>query len=178
MKAALREILWTIVFALIIYGVISVTTQEYRIEQTSMYPTVEPGERLVISKVSYRLHEPERGDIITLHPPHNPDGIPYIKRIIGLPNETIEIKNGITYINDVLLEEPYVVEIRDELYEAMVIPDGHYYVIGDNRPVSSDSRNWGTVPQENIIGKAWIRYWPPSEWSKAPNYSWALVPEG
>ncbi|MCD6358972.1 MAG: signal peptidase I [Dehalococcoidia bacterium] len=175
MKTLFREILWTIIFALIIYGVIGITTQEYRIEQTSMYPTIKPGERFVISKVSYRLHEPERGDIIILRPPLNPEAVPYIKRIVGLPNETIEIKEGITYINGMRLEEPYVKKMSELSCEAVMIPDGDYYVMGDNRYASSDSRNWGMLPAENIIGKAWLCYWPPNKLGKAPNYSPVLV---
>ena len=176
MKSALREILWTIVFALIVFAIIVFTTEMYKIWQTCMLPNIEPGERLVISQMSYRLHDPERGDIITFHPPQDPT-ITYIKRIVGLPNETIEIRDGSTYINGMRLEEPYLREPMTQPFEAVTIPPGHYFVMGDNRNVASDSRTWGTLPRENIIGKAWLCYWPPGRIGKAPNYSnYSLVP--
>ena len=176
-KAILHEIIWIVVFALIIYGGLSFTVQHYRIEQTCMIPNIDPGERLAISKISYRVHDPERGDIITLHPPQDPASIPYIKRIIGLPNETIEIKDGATYIDGARLEEPYLQEPMDQPFEAVTIPPDHYFVMGDNRCVSADSRSWGAVPRENIIGKAWLRYWPLDRIGRAPNYSPASEPE-
>lgn len=177
LKSALREVAWTIIFALIILAIITFTTDMYRVYQTCMVPNIEPGDRLIVSEMSYRLHDPERGDIITLHPPQDPT-ITYIKRIVGLPGETIEIRDGVTCINGTPLEEPYLKEPMTQPFEAVTIPPGHYFVMGDNRDVAADSRVWGTLPRENIIGKAWLRYWPPGRLGRAPNASPVLVPQG
>lgn len=131
-----------------------------------MYPNFHDNEYLLTDKLSYRLGEPGRGDVIVFKAPKNQE-YDYIKRIIGLPGEEIEIRNGKLYINDKLLDESYLPEeyitsggsFWREGLEAPV-PQEQYFVLGDNRSHSSDSREWGTVPLENIIGKAWLRYWP------------------
>jgi signal peptidase I len=173
-RAVIREILWVIFLVAIISGLFSITIQTRYIEQTCMLPTIKPGERLVIEKVSYHFHEPQRGDIIILKPPQNPKSAPFIKRIIGLPNETIEIKEGAVYINGSRLEEPYIKEPILQPFPPLTIAPHHYFVMGDNRNGSSDSRSWGTLPRQNIIGRAWIRYWPPNKWGVAPNYTPAV----
>jgi len=137
-----------------------------------MEPTLqEEGQRLIISKITYLFHEPERGDIIVFHPPHKPkDEPPYIKRIIGLPGDTIEIKGGAVYINGSKLYEPYVKNPPNYTIAKLTIPENEYFVLGDNRPVADDSHNGWTVKREDIIGKAWLSIWPPSKWGLAPNY--------
>lgn len=131
-----------------------------------MYPNFHNNEYLLTNKLSYRLGKPGRGDVVVFKAPKNQE-YDYIKRIIGLPGEEIEIRSGKLYINDKLLDESYLPsEYRTsggsfwrEGLETPV-PEGQYFVLGDNRSHSSDSREWGTVPLENIIGKAWLRYWP------------------
>ena len=108
------------------------------------------------------------------HPPNSPKAT-LIKRIIGLPGESVEIKMGEVYIHKgdkvIVLDEPYIVQSTQGNFNGSTIPDEHYFVLGDNRNNSGDSRSGWTVPQENIIGKAWISIWPPDEWGLAPNYS-------
>jgi len=161
------DIIETVVLALAIFVIIYLfLLQPHQVRGNSMYPNFHDNEYLLTDKLSYRLGEPGRGDVIVFKAPKNQE-YDYIKRIIGLPGEEIEIRNGKLYINDKLLEESYLPaeyitsggNFWREGLEAPV-PEGQYFVMGDNRSHSSDSREWGTVPLENIIGKAWLRYWP------------------
>ncbi|MBM2811566.1 MAG: signal peptidase, partial [Chloroflexi bacterium] len=107
--------------------------------------------------------EPARGDIVVFRFPQQPDK-DFIKRIIAVPGDTVEVRAGRVYLNGDLQDEPYI--RRGATYErqSQVVPDGNYFVLGDNRPNSSDSHVWGYVPADNLIGKAWFAYWPPDEW--------------
>lgn len=141
------------------------------IPSDSMFPTLEIGDRLVIEKVSYHLHPPQQGDIIVFQPPEvlQTQGYPrkqaFIKRIIGLPGEKLDIQNGQVYINDRAILEEYIAEPPNySLYQPVIIPDRQYFVMGDNRNNSNDSHVWGFLPQENIIGRAFLRFWPLSKW--------------
>ena len=173
MRASLREILVTLVLAVVIVFLIQTTVQSCPIVGSCMEPTLqEEGQRLLISKVVYHFHEPERGDIIVFHPPHKPQKTPpYIKRIIGLPGDTIEIKEGVVYIDGSQLYEPYVKNPANYTVPEREIPENEYFVLGDNRPNADDSHNGWTVSRQDIIGKAWLSIWPPSKWGLAPNYS-------
>jgi len=140
-----------------------------------MEPSLEEGQRLLVNKAVYKFHEPERGDVIVFHPSHNP-GDEYIKRIIGLPGESVEIKQGTVYIhkqdgNVLPLDELYIKEVPSRPFNGNTIPENEYFVLGDNRNNSNDSRNGWTVKREDIIGKAWLSIWPPSTWGLAPNYA-------
>jgi len=139
-----------------------------------MYPSFHDGQQLLVNKVVYRFHEPERGDVIIFHPPNNEQG-DYIKRIIGLPGESVEIGEGIVYIHKedgtvLPLDEPYIAEAVRLPFKGEKIPENEYFVLGDNRNNSSDSRNEWTLPRQNIIGKAWLSIWPPDKWGLAANY--------
>jgi signal peptidase I len=139
-----------------------------------MEPNYWENEWLIVNKLAYTCGEPQRGDIIVFHPPV-PSSRPYIKRIIGLPGESVEIINGIIYIHQadgstIILDEPYIKESFTTNYNISIIPEGEYFVMGDNRNNSSDSRNGWTVSEEKIVGRAWISIWPPSLWGAAPNY--------
>jgi signal peptidase I len=141
-----------------------------------MEPSIQIDQRILISKVGYYFHEPERGDIITFYQHGNREAVPFIKRIIGLPGESVEIKQGIVYIhkidgNVLPLDEPYIKEAPSEPFKGDTIPENEYFVLGDNRNNSGDSRIGWTVKREDIIGKAWLSIWPPGEWGLAPNYS-------
>jgi len=137
------------------------------IPSNSMIPTLDIGDRLAIEKVSYHFNPPTTGDIIVFEPPeilqlqgYSKDQA-FIKRIIGLPGQTIDIKNGVVYIDDRPLEEDYIAELPDYLWQGPVkIPEDQYFVMGDNRNNSNDSHIWGFLPKENIIGRAVFRFWP------------------
>lgn len=138
----------------------------------SMLPTLEVNDRLMVEKVGYRLRSPERGDIVVFWPPDNVamicQGQPapskpkdaFIKRVVGLPGDKIEVKDGSVYINSQLLQENYTREPSRYLLEPQTVPPGSYFVLGDNRNNSCDSHMWGAVPGDNIIGRAAFRFWP------------------
>lgn len=171
MKTLLYEIIGTLLIGITIFILFQLSIQYSIVEMSSMEPNLHDGQRLLVSKLAYKFGEPQRGDIIIFKPPHidNPDK-DYIKRIIGLPGETVEITNGVVYINDVLLEEPYIKDPAKSSLAKRTIPEGEYFVLGDNRNNSNDSRSGWTVPLEDIVGKAWLSIWPPETWGTAPNY--------
>ncbi len=162
-----RELLGTIVPALLIAIAIHLfLAQATRVEGYSMEPTLFGHQRLIIEKVSYRLHQPDRGDIVVLRV----DGFPelLIKRVVGLPGETLEMRDGVVYINGKPLDEPYLVRPARGDYSPVKIPEGYVFVMGDNRNNSSDSRVFGPVPIDHIVGHAWMRYWPLQDLSLMP----------
>ena len=176
MKHLLRDILAPILLAVAIFFLLHTFVPSYVIASPSMVPSLQVNQRILVNKIVYNFHEPERGDIITFYPQGDREAIPYIKRIIGLPGETVEIKQGVVYIHKedgtvLPLDEPYIKESPGQPYYGDAIPDNEYFVLGDNRNNSSDSRTGWTVKREDIIGKAWISIWPPQEWGLAPNYS-------
>lgn len=177
MKAFIREFLAVLALAIAIFFLIQAAVQSSVVVFSSMEPNLHSGQRLLISKVVYKFHEPERGDIIVFPNPNNQDE-DYIKRIIGLPGETIEIKGGVVYINGLELDEPYIKDPSSRSFEKQEIPENEYFVLGDNRNNSTDSRTGWTVPRESIVGKAWLSTWPPGEWGLAPNYSPVLTAVG
>ncbi len=124
----------------------------------SMQPNLMPAERLVIEKISYRFHEPARGDIVVLALPEMSELL--IKRIVALPGETIEIRDGEVWIDGHPLEEPYVFNRDGTWYGPVTLGPEMYFVLGDNRGNSNDSRVFGPVPRQAIVGRAWLRYWP------------------
>ena len=170
MKSFFREILVTVILAIAMFFGLQAAIDSVVIPSPSMEPTLQIGQRLIVSKVSFLFHEPERGDIVTFHPPQQPENAtPLIKRIIGLPGESIEIKDGTVYIhngdgNMLQLDEPYIAEQARSTFVGGTIPENEYFVLGDNRNNSDDSRRGWTLPQENIIGKAWLTIWPPGRW--------------
>jgi len=172
MKTFRRDILIILALAVAIVLIIQATIQLSPVIGSSMEDGLQrEGQRLLISKIAYDFHEPERGDIIVFHPPHKPkDSISYIKRIIGLSGDTIEIKGGMVYVNDSQLYEPYVKNTPYYTVTELTIPENEYFVLGDNRPLSDDSHDGWTVKREDIIGKAWLSIWPPNTWGLAPNY--------
>ncbi|NMA53005.1 MAG: signal peptidase I [Peptococcaceae bacterium] len=134
------------------------------IPSESMLPTLNIGDRLLIDKISFHFCGIDRGDLIVFEaPPSSGLQEAMIKRVIGLPGDTIAIKNGLVYINGDPLDEPYELEKPKDDYQAVVIPENSLFVMGDNRNDSFDSRYWGTVPDELIIGKAVARFYPFSE---------------
>jgi signal peptidase I len=168
-RAVLREIGLTLIVAVVIFLVLQATVQSFVIVGSSMYPNFEEGERLLINKVVYKFRQPESGEVIIFHPPANQQA-DYIKRVIALPGETVEVKDGVVYINGCQLDEPYIKEPPTYTLDERKIPENEYFVLGDNRNSSNDSHGGWTVPRENIIGKAWLSFWPPREWGLVVNY--------
>jgi signal peptidase I len=168
-RSLLREVLETILLTVIIFLVLNITTGRFQVRGSSMEPTLHNGQYLMVSKLIYWVHPPERGDVIVFHPPNNSDD-DYIKRIVGLPGERVEIQEGRVLVEGILLEEPYIA--NPGFYSGTWnLEDEEYFVLGDNRRNSSDSHTWGVFPRENIIGKAWLCYWPPDKWSLVAHYA-------
>lgn len=140
--------------------------EPHRVSGSSMVPNFHDGDYIITNKLSMRFALPQRGEVIILQNPRNTDQV-FIKRVIGLPGEQIKIDRGKVYVNRQVLDEPYLPtnlatppESFLEEGEEIVVPNGQYFVMGDNRHASSDSREWGPVKLELIIGQAWMRYWP------------------
>lgn len=169
--AVLREVGETIILTLIIFLLIQTVIRNFRVVGTSMVNNLHDGQYLIIDKLSYNplltnvfgLGGPQRGDVIVFEPPNRPTE-DYVKRIVGLPGETVEIKNNQVFINGQPLEQPYLPGTPSYTMPPRVVPEGHVFVLGDNRNNSNDSHNWGPLPVENIVGRAWLSYWPPDEW--------------
>ena len=170
-----REILETVVLAAVIWLLINFTTARYVVEGSSMEPNLTTGQFLIVSRLAYRFGQPERGDVIVFDFPGNPSD-DYVKRIVGLPGDEILIDQGLVYVNGDLLDEPYISD--DSLTPrrgTWEVPEDNYFVMGDNRPSSSDSRTWGTLNEGFIVGKAWLSYWPPQEWGIVPHYEFDSI---
>jgi signal peptidase I len=170
----LFEIVETLVLTLIIFFVIQTfVAQPYQIRQQSMEQTLEPDQYVLVDKLTPRFDTYKRGDIVVFTPP---DGwsqeqppTPYIKRVIGVGGDTIAIHDGRAFVNDIELVEPYVFteadgqpqETEDPLQmETWRVPEGELFLMGDHRKMSADSREFGTVAVDRVIGRAWLRYWP------------------
>jgi len=159
----LREVLETILPAVLIAFLINFfLAQATQVYGQSMEPTLHSDQRLVVEKVSYRFHGPRRGDIVVLKSPQQSSEL-LIKRIIGLPGETVEIRRGRVYINGQELDEPYLERATGGNWGPIIVPPLHVFVLGDNRGFSNDSRAFGMVPIENVVGRAWVSYWPLDE---------------
>lgn len=155
-KEALETIFWAVVLALILRAFV---IQAFWIPSGSMIPTLDPGDRVLVLKFWYHFSEPKRQQIIVFKYPVDPRR-DFVKRIIGLPGDTVEIRNGVVYVNGKALSEPYIQNHDDYSMEPTVVPKDHYFCMGDNRPNSEDSRFWGFVPKNFIRGPVVFRYWP------------------
>src|SRR6202035_2722241 len=166
-SSLLREVFEVVVLAIILYFGISFAVQAVHVEGLSMYATLDDNDYLIANKIDYRLHPPQRGDIIILRPPTD-NSKDFIKRVIALPGERLFIRDGHVYINGHLLDEPYLPEAWTTLNnpapwsvgDGAVIPANEYFVMGDNRNRSQDSRIFGPIGRDRIDGKAWFRIWP------------------
>ena len=168
----LLEIVETLVLTLIIFFVIQTfVAQPYQIRQQSMETTLEPDQYVLVDKLTPRFDAYKRGDIVVFSPPESwaqPDGTPYIKRVIGIGGDIVEIRDGKVFVNGTQLKEPYVFvengqpqETEDPLQVGTwTVPDGDLFLMGDHRKSSADSREFGTVAVDKVIGRAWLRYWP------------------
>lgn len=168
------DLLETLVMAVAIFIVVYMfLLQPHQVRGQSMTPNFEDGEFILTDKITYRFRQPERGDVVVFRAPQDPD-YDFIKRVVGLSGERLKIYAGHFYIynpqhprGDKIIE-PYISPSLNtptgsllKEGEIITVPDNQYFVTGDNRGHSSDSREWGTVPRESVIGRAWLRYWPP-----------------
>ena len=156
------DILETIVLAAVLYLGINALSARVRVDGFSMVPTLQNGEYILVNRLAYKTGQPARGDIIVFSLPAD-NGQDLIKRVIGLPGETVHVSDGSVTINGVKLKETYIAQ--DPLYFGdWTVPEGYLFVLGDNRNDSRDSHQWGLLPLENVIGKSVLIYWPQSEW--------------
>ena len=186
MSRIARELTEAVVLALIVFLVIQGSIRNFRVDGSSMRPTLEGGQYLLVNKLVYfkidtgrisrmipfwnvdepkahfAIHSPERGEVIVFRFPGDPSK-DFVKRVIGLPGEEVELRKGTVYIDGVVLEQPYLTERDTSTAEAKVMGEKEYFVMGDNRRSSRDSRDWGGVPEENVRGKVWVVYWPFSQ---------------
>jgi signal peptidase I len=162
-RRLVRDVVETLLLSLALFMVINAISARIRIESISMQPTLYAGNFVIVNKIAYLFNSPGRGDVIVFKFPPDPNREPYIKRIIGLPGDTVRITNGTVYVNEQPTHEPYISAPPNDDARWTVPPDS-LFVMGDNRPNSSDSRRWGMVPLINVIGKAEVVYWPPSRW--------------
>ncbi len=164
MASFFREFAEVVVLAVILYFGISFAIQAVHVEGLSMFATLDDNDYLIANKIDYRLHPPQRGDIIILRPPTD-SSKDFIKRVIALPGERLLIRDGVVYINGRKLDEPYLPEAWTVLDnwggpDGTVVPANDYFVMGDNRNRSQDSRTFGFISRDRIDGKAWFRIWP------------------
>ncbi len=173
----LRDLVETMVLVAIAFLVVNALIGRFRIEQVSMQPNLHEGEYVIVDKVSYGFGQPQRGEIVVLKNPSvgQPD---LIKRVIGLPGETIEVRGGSVYINGQPLTEPYIKPPMGQEQAPVTLQADQYFVMGDNRSNSEDSRRFGARPISDIVGRAWIIYWPPPDWQilTRPTYAAPATP--
>lgn len=200
-RSWLRELIETLVLTVVIFVGVRGVVQSFRVDGDSMMPTLQSDELLLVNKAvywrtdagspiaflahgasggnpdRYLFHAPAAGEVVVFEAPRDPER-DYIKRVIGVPGDTIEILDGGVWRNGQRLNEPYLEDMPTEVYEGETswqVPSDHLFVLGDNRIGSSDSRAWGLVPVDNVVGKAVFTYWPIREWGGIPV---AVVPPG
>jgi len=191
----LREILETLALALLVFLVIQTVWRHFWVEGSSMEPNIHNGQFLVVERLVYsqgfpvnllratigrtpggskllnKLYHPaQRGDVIVFIPPSNP-GKDYIKRVIGVPGDKVEVRQGRALVNDRPLAEPYIMPGSTSSWGPAYVGQGELFVLGDNRGNSSDSRSFGMLQQKNVVGKAWLCYWPPRRWGFIRHYA-------
>ena len=187
MSSIVREFLEAIVLALVVFLLIQTSVQNFKVEGSSMQPTLEGGQYLLVNKLvylridkerlsrivpfwrvddteqSFAVHPPKRGEVIVFHFPRDPSR-DFVKRVIGVPGDRVQMRNGTVFVNGQALNEPYLTSRDNSNMDQIFLREEQYFVLGDNRRGSNDSRNWGPVPEANILGKVWIIYWPLSKW--------------
>ena len=194
MTRAVREIVEAIVLALIVFLLIQGSVRNFKVDGSSMHPTVEGGQYLLVNKLVYfkldtarlsriipfwhvdqssahfAIHPPKRGDVIVFQFPVDPSK-DFVKRVIGLPGEVVQMTDGQVYIDGVPLAEPYLPGPDLTTRQPTHLGEKEYFVLGDNRRSSNDSRSWGPVPEENVLGKVWVVYWPFSQFQLLDTFS-------
>ena len=181
-KSFAKEVLQTLLLTAVIFFGTRLAVQNYRVEGSSMYGTLHHSEFVLVNKLAYVRSEPQHGDIIVFNYPQDPSE-QFVKRIIAIPGDTIEIRQGIVYVNGERVTEPYVSKgtqlagfaDRDELSNRTVPADA-FFVMGDNRRGSRDSREWGYLPRKFIVGKVWVAYWPLDDFGVIEHFE-LIVPD-
>ena len=171
-KSFIREVFQTIILGVAIFVILQVSIQPYKVEGSSMHPTMSSGDFVLVNKViywklpfyesvnsKYVFHTPRRGELVIFNFPYD-DSRKFVKRVIAVPGDTLEIKQGTVIINSEVIDEPYVYHPSTENIRPITVPRGSYFVLGDNRQNSQDSRSFGLVSSEAILGRALISYWP------------------
>jgi len=191
MKSVFREILDALVLSLVVFLLIQTGIQNFKVEGASMHPTLESGQYLIVNKLAYAnldlarlsklipvwrvnsvenyqsIGSPARGEIIVFRfPDPNPSNRErdFVKRVIGIPGDKVAIVNGVVWVNQEPLREEYLIHQDMFNMDERILTETNYFVLGDNRTGSNDSRAWGPVPEKNILGKVWSVYWPLSDW--------------
>ncbi len=171
------DVVETIAISLVILVIIiAFIARPHKVDGPSMQPTLLHDDVILTDKISYAFNPINRGDIVVFHAPHDPEKRDFIKRVIGLPYETITLQGGAVYINNQLFHEPYLSDktsngstfLKDN--STVSLGQDEYFVMGDNRSVSSDSRSWGAVSKKSIVGKAFVIYWPITRWQSIQHY--------
>lgn len=204
-RGVVRELLETALFILLVFFIVRGIVQNFKIEGSSMEPTLHTGQYILVNKlvyfhfdlnaplrlmpgqeelpqrVIYPFHQPRRGDIVVFEYPRDVSK-DYIKRVIALPGDTVEIRDGQVYVNGQQLEQPYLQGAPTYCVAGyacqdgpVTIPPGEIFVMGDNRANSSDSREWGPLPLDRVVGQAWMIYYPVSEWGLVPHYEYPEI---
>ena len=158
LRRVLFDIVETLVLALVLYFGIDAISARVRVQNVSMQPTLIENEFVLVSKLAYKWGEPRTGDIVIFHAPTEP-GEDFVKRIIGIPGDRVEVYEGKVFVNGYRLNENYLADVPRYVGD-WTVPEGHLFVLGDNRNSSSDSHDWGFVPLENVVGRAIAVYWP------------------
>lgn len=154
-----------VVFAAILTAVYWLVAQPHRVSGESMFPNFKDGDFIITDKLTYKFADPHKGDVVVFKNPRN-ENEDFIKRIMGVPGDRLKVENGKVYINDKLIDEPYLKSVttdpRSFMHEGeeVTVEQGKFAVFGDNRPRSSDTREWGFITKEEIIGRVLLRYWP------------------
>jgi len=173
-RLVVNEAIETIVLAAIIWLVINFATARVVVDGPSMRPNFTTGQLLIVNRLAYRFGTLQRGDVIVFDNPHDSTDEYLIKRVIGLSGETIEVRQGRVYVNGEQLQESYLApDLLTSNDGKWVIPEDSYFVMGDNRPQSHDSRSWGTLEEKYVVGKAWVSYWPLTDLGLVPHYTYA-----
>ncbi len=188
MRALIRELIETAILALLIFIALQASVQNFRVEGSSMEPTLKGGQYLLVNKLVYfslgpsdlrrllpfdtvdqsetlfAFHPPRRGEIIIFHFPRD-ETRDFVKRVIGVAGDEVEIRRGTVFVNGQSLDEPYITHPSEASMRRLIVPPESFFVLGDNRRASNDSRDWGPVPAENVVGRAWVSYWPLNQFS-------------
>ena len=165
-RSQIWRALWELVHDLSVavlfcFFLITFVAQAFRVQGTSMLPLLEDSERIIVNKFVYRFHAIHRGDVVVFWYPKDPS-VSFIKRVVGIPGDAVELRRGSLFVNDRRVDEGYVRPHfkDDESHSKVLVAKGYYYVLGDHRTSSNDSRSWGEVPEKYIYGKAVFRFWP------------------